>query len=168
MSELSKNIENHLFGGITTAELSEKAYIIKKEAFGSTITFSPKVFIPLTTMCQDSCGYCTFVKTPKDGGTYLNFEEVDVIAKVGIENNCYEALFTLGDKPEKKWNEARTQLKEFGFSSTHDYLVENMKRINNKYDIFPHANPGLMTKSEIINPSKYLTICVVRTVFHPS
>ena len=155
MSELSKNIENHLFGGITTAELSEKAYIIKKEAFGSTITFSPKVFIPLTTMCQDSCGYCTFVKTPKDGGTYLNFEEVDVIAKVGIENNCYEALFTLGDKPEKKWNEARTQLKEFGFSSTHDYLVENMKRINNKYDIFPHANPGLMTKSEIKDFKKY-------------
>jgi len=155
MTELGKNIESHLFGEITTDELTQKAYIIKKETFGSTITFSPKVFIPLTTMCQDSCGYCTFVKSPKDGGTYLNFEEVDVIAKVGNENNCYEALFTLGDKPEKKWTEAKSKLIELGFSSTHGYLIENMKRVNSKYDLFPHANPGLMTKNEIKDFKKY-------------
>ena len=65
MNELGKKIENYLFGEISTDELSEKAFIIKKETFGSTITFSPKVFIPLTTMCQDSCGYCSFVKSPK-------------------------------------------------------------------------------------------------------
>ena len=146
MTELGKKIENHLFGEITTDELSEKAFIIKKKTFGSTITFSPKVFIPLTTMCQDSCGYCTFVKSPKDGGTYLNFEEVDVIAQVGDENDCYEALFTLGDKPEKKWKEAQSQLNDLGFTSTHEYLVENMKRINSKYRLFPAANPGLMEK----------------------
>ncbi len=155
MTELGKNIENHLFGEISTDELSEKAYLIKKTIFGTTITFSPKVFIPLTTMCQDSCGYCTFVKSPKDGGTYLNFNEVDVIAKVGDENGCYEALFTLGDKPEKKWKEAQSQLNDLGFSSTHEYLVENMKRINNKYRLFPHANPGLMKKKEIIDFKKY-------------
>jgi len=155
MTELGKKIENHLFGEISTDELSEKAYIIKKETFGTTITFSPKVFIPLTTMCQDSCGYCTFVKSPKDGGTYLNFNEVDIIAKVGHENDCYEALFTLGDKPEKKWKEAKLQLNELGFSTTHGYLVENMKRVNSKYDIFPHANPGLMTKKEIADLKKY-------------
>ena len=149
MAELSKNIANHLFGDITTNELTENAYSIKKQEFGTNISFSPKVFIPLTTLCQDSCGYCTFVKSPNQGGTYLNFEEVDAIGKVGDENNCYEALFTLGDKPEKKWEEARIQLKNFGFNSTHDYLLENMKRINDKYRLFPHANPGLMTKKEI-------------------
>ena len=149
MAELSKNIANHLFGDITTDELTENAYSIKKQEFGTNISFSPKVFIPLTTLCQDSCGYCTFVKSPNQGGTYLNFEEVDAIGKVGDENNCYEALFTLGDKPEKKWEEARIQLKNFGFISTHDYLLENMKRINDKYRLFPHANPGLMTKKEI-------------------
>ena len=149
MAELSKNIEDHLFGDITTNELTENAYSIKKQEFGTNITFSPKVFIPLTTLCQDSCGYCTFVKSPNQGGTYLNFEEVDVIGKVGDENNCYEALFTLGDKPEKKWEEARIQLKNLGFITTHDYLIENMKRINDKYRLFPHANPGLMTKKEI-------------------
>jgi len=155
MTELGKKIENHLFGDITTDELSEKAFIIKKETFGTAITFSPKVFIPLTTMCQDSCGYCTFVKSPKDGGTYLNFDEVDVIAKVGDENDCYEALFTLGDKPEKKWKEAQSQLNHLGFSTTHEYLVENMKRVNNKYRLFPHANPGLMEKKEILDLKKY-------------
>ena len=155
MTELAKKIENHLFGDITTDELSEKAFIIKKETFGTEITFSPKVFIPLTTMCQDSCGYCTFVKSPKDGGTYLNFDEVDVIAKVGDENDCYEALFTLGDKPEKKWKEAQSQLNHLGFSTTHEYLVENMKRVNNKYRLFPHANPGLMEKKEILDLKKY-------------
>ena len=149
MAELSKNIADHLFGDITTNELTENAYSIKKQEFGTNISFSPKVFIPLTTLCQDSCGYCTFVKSPNQGGTYLNFEEVDAIGKVGDENNCYEALFTLGDKPEKKWEEARIQLKNFGFNSTHDYLLENMKRINDKYRLFPHANPGLMTKKEI-------------------
>ena len=149
MIELSKNIADHLFGDITTNELTENAYSIKKQEFGTNISFSPKVFIPLTTLCQDSCGYCTFVKSPNQGGTYLNFEEVDAIGKVGDENNCYEALFTLGDKPEKKWEEARIQLKNFGFISTHDYLLENMKRINDKYRLFPHANPGLMTKKEI-------------------
>ena len=149
MAELSKNIADHLFGDITTNELTENAYSIKKQEFGTNISFSPKVFIPLTTLCQDSCGYCTFVKSPNQGGTYLNFEEVDAIGKVGDENNCYEALFTLGDKPEKKWEEARNQLKNFGFISTHDYLLENMKRINDKYRLFPHANPGLMTKKEI-------------------
>ena len=149
MAELSKNIANHLFGDITTNELTENAYSIKKQEFGTNISFSPKVFIPLTTLCQDSCGYCTFVKSPNQGGTYLNFQEVDAIGKVGDENNCYEALFTLGDKPEKKWEEARNQLKNFGFISTHDYLLENMKRINDKYRLFPHANPGLMTKKEI-------------------
>lgn len=155
MSELSKKIEKYLFGKISTDELSQEAYNIKNKEFGSNITFSPKVFIPLTTLCQDSCGYCTFVKSPNEGGTYLNFDEVDAIARVGNENQCFEALFTLGDKPENKWNEAKKQLNDFGYDSTHEYLVENMKRVNEKYNLFPHANPGLMNKIEINNYKKH-------------
>ena len=106
-------------------------------------------------MCQDSCAYCTFVKSPKEGGTYLNYEEVDAIASVGVSAGCYEALFTLGDKPELKWDFALEQLNTFGFSSTHEYLIENMKKIHNKHNIFPHANPGLMSRDEIINYKRF-------------
>ena len=94
MSTLDKKIENYIFGNIPTSELLDKAYDIKVQNFGKTITYSPKVFIPITTLCQDACAYCTFVKTPKDGGTYLTFEEVDAIANVGDKSGCFEALFT--------------------------------------------------------------------------
>ncbi len=152
---LKQNIEDYLFGDTPTSELSSIAFDIKIKNFGNKITYSPKVFIPLTTLCQDSCAYCTFVKSPKEGGTYLNFNEVESIASVGQDAGCYEALFTLGDKPELKWDFALEQLNSFGFLSTHDYLVENMKRIHNKFNIFPHANPGLMSKDEITNYKKF-------------
>ena len=149
MSTLDKKIENHVFGNIPTTELLNKAYEKKVKNFGKTITYSPKVFIPLTTLCQDSCAYCTFVKTPKEGGTYLSFEEVDAIANVGDKSGCFEALFTLGDKPEVKWNFAKEELERLGFSSTFDYLIENAKRVNENYHLFPHINPGLMSREEI-------------------
>ena len=97
---LYEQIDTLLFGEKPTSELSAEAFDVKLSSFGKNITYSPKVFIPLTTLCQDSCAYCTFVKTPKDGGTFLNYEEVDAIASVGVSAGCYEALFTLGDKPE--------------------------------------------------------------------
>ena len=152
---LYEQIDTLLFGEKPTSELSSEAFDVKLSSFGKNITYSPKVFIPLTTLCQDSCAYCTFVKTPKDGGTFLNYEEVDAIASVGESAGCYEALFTLGDKPEVKWDFALEQLKSFGFSSTHEYLTDNMKKIHQKYKIFPHANPGLMTEDEIINYKQY-------------
>ena len=91
MSTLHKKIENYIFGEISTHELLDTAFTKKQEYFGKDITYSPKVFIPLTTLCQDSCGYCTFVKSPKEGGTYLTFDEVDAIAYVGQQTGCYEA-----------------------------------------------------------------------------
>ena len=106
MTDLTRNINNSIFGSISTDELLAEAFEKKKEYFGNNITYSPKVFIPLTTMCRDNCGYCTFVKSPKEGGTYLNQDEVNSIAKAGDDTGCYEALFTLGDKPELKWNYA--------------------------------------------------------------
>ena len=155
MSTLDKKIENYIFGNIPTSELLDKAYGIKVQNFGKTITYSPKVFIPLTTLCQDSCAYCTFVKTPKDGGTYLTFEEVDAIANVGDKSGCFEALFTLGDKPEIKWSSAKEELERLGFSTTFDYLIENAKRVNEKYYLFPHINPGLMSRKEIKEYRQY-------------
>ena len=152
---LKDKIEKLIFGDRTTLDLSSEAFSIKLENFGRNISYSPKVFIPLTTLCQDSCAYCTFVKTPKEGGTYLNQEEVSAIASVGESSGCYEALFTLGDKPELKWDFAMKQLNHFGFSSTHEYLTENMKQIHDRYMIFPHANPGLMTVDEIVKYKKY-------------
>ena len=112
MRELRRNINDSIFGSEPTEDLLTKAFDRKKNYFGNTITYSPKVFIPLTTMCRDSCGYCTFVKSPNEGGTYLNEEEVLSIAGAGDEAGCYEALFTLGDKPELKWDFALTQLEQ--------------------------------------------------------
>jgi FO synthase len=150
-----KFINESLFGSRTTHDLTSQAFEIKKNNFGSNITYSPKVFIPLTTLCQDSCAYCTFVKSPNEGGTYLNMQEVESIALVGEASGCFEALFTLGDKPELKWNFALQELNNFGYSSTHEYLTANMKNIHENYNIFPHANPGLMTSDEISEYRKY-------------
>ena len=155
MRELRRNIHDSIFGSEPTEDLLTEAFDRKKNYFGNTITYSPKVFIPLTTMCRDSCGYCTFVKSPKEGGTYLNLEEVLSIAKAGDDSGCYEALFTLGDKPELKWDYALTQLQELGHSSTHEYLISSMKNVNEKYNLFPHANPGLMTQQEIKELKEY-------------
>jgi FO synthase len=149
MTELTRNIHSSIFGEIPTSELLSIAFEKKKNYFGNTITYSPKVFIPLTTMCRDSCAYCTFVKSPKEGGTYLNEEEVITIASAGNEAGCYEALFTLGDKPELKWDYALNQLNKLGFSSTHEYLIHSMKQVNQNFNLFPHANPGLMSLDEI-------------------
>ncbi len=155
MRELAINIYDSIFGSLPTTELLNKAFEKKKEYFGHSITYSPKVFIPLTTMCRDNCGYCTFVKSPKQGGTYLNEDEVISIASAGDEAGCYEALFTLGDKPELKWDFAREQLNQYGFSTTHQYLVNLMQKVNENYNLFPHANPGIMSKQEIKELKKY-------------
>ena len=155
MTELTRNIHDSIFGSMSTEELLAKAFEKKVDYFGDNITYSPKVFIPLTTMCRDNCGYCTFVKSPKQGGTYLNQADVISIAQAGDNAGCYEALFTLGDKPELKWNFALNQLSELGHSSTHDYLVNSMKVVNERFNIFPHANPGLMSRKEIKDLKKH-------------
>ncbi len=154
MMSLYKNIENSIFGGEPTSELLEKAFEKKTSFFGNKITYSPKVFIPLTTMCRDKCSYCTFVKSPSEGGTYLNEDDVRSIAAAGEKAGCYEALFTLGDKPEERWGFAKTQLNNYGFDSTHEYLVHSMKLVNSNFQLFPHANPGLMSAEEIIDFKK--------------
>ena len=144
-----KEINNLLYGSIPTNELKSIAFEKKSKLFGNTITFSPKVFIPLTTLCRDHCSYCTFVKSPTEGGLYLTESEVLSIANSGQHYNCTEALFTLGDKPELKWTEAKEFLILHNCESTDQYLESMMQNVLDKTSLFPHANPGLMNEDEI-------------------
>ncbi len=118
------------------------------------ISYSRKVFIPLTRLCRDRCHYCTFVTVPgklaRDGhGMYLEIEEVLDIARSGAEMGCKEALFTLGDRPEERWPEARQWLTERGYSSTLDYVRAASIRVLEETGLLPHLNPGVMSADEM-------------------
>ena len=118
---------------------------------GARITFSKKVFIPLTQLCRDSCGYCTFAHPPLPGSrAYLTIDEVLDIARAGVDAGCREALFTLGDKPERKWEVARDELRAMGFETTIDYLVHACRTVFEETGLLPHANPGALTLDETI------------------
>lgn len=122
---------------------------MRDEAHGRTITYSRKVFIPVTTMCRDTCTYCTFVKPPGAGGEFLTPDDVLAIARAGDELDCTEALLTLGDRPEDKWFQARDFLDSQGVASTIDYVVQVSELIRTETRLFPHANPGIMTEADI-------------------
>lgn len=117
---------------------------------GDIISFSPKVFIPLTHLCRDYCGYCTFRKDPSEmENPYMNVEQVlEVVAK-GTKAGCTEALFTLGERPELKYPEAKKWLESEGFNTTLGYLAHISKIVNSQTPMFPHVNPGTMSKREI-------------------
>ena len=122
--DISENkIYDLIYGDKPILELKEEAMQRKYSTYGTTVTFSPKVFIPLTTLCRDHCTYCTFVKSPTDGGVYLTVEEVLSIAEAGESAYCTEALFTLGDKPEDKWKEAKNFLSNNNCNSTSEYFL---------------------------------------------
>jgi FO synthase len=114
------------------------------------ISYSRKVFIPLTQLCRDVCHYCTFAQPPKPGQrAYLTRDEVLAIARAGAEAGCKEALFTLGDKPEKRYKVARQELAELGHETTLSYLAEMAELVFRETGLLPHANPGVMTADEI-------------------
>ncbi len=136
---------------------------LRDERFGPIVTYSRKVFIPLTTLCRDRCTYCTFVKPPGAGGQYLTAEEVLTLARAGEERYCTEALFTLGDRPEDRWEEARRFLDSEGCASTLDYVVRMTRMVAEETTLFPHANPGVMEEGVIralrpFNPSMGLML----------
>ena len=123
---------------------------VRDLAFGPRITYSRKVFIPLTRLCRDNCGYCTFAHPPRHGGrAYLTPDEVLGIARAGADAGCKEALFTLGDKPEKRYPEARRELRDLGFGSTVEYLIHVCRLVMEEAGLLPHANPGVLTEDEI-------------------
>jgi len=116
---------------------------------GSTITYSRKVFIPITTLCRDKCTYCTFAKPPGGGGEFLVPRDVMAIARAGQSRWCTEALLTLGDSPEARWRQARDFLDAQGAASTLAYVQAMAERIATETTLFPHANPGLMDEEAI-------------------
>jgi FO synthase len=123
---------------------------VRDRAFGPRVTYSRKVFIPLTKLCRDNCGYCTFAHGPRPGeNAYLTPEEVLEIARAGAEAGCKEALFTLGDKPEKRYPEARRELRELGFATTIEYLAHCCRLVLEETGLLPHANPGVLSGDEV-------------------
>ena len=132
------------------AGLCADARARRDAAFGVVVTYSPKVFIPLTMLCRDVCHYCTFTKPPKKGErSYLTPDEVVALAEQGRAAGCREALFTLGDKPELRYEAARLELAELGFETTVAYLVHCMERVLTETGLLPHANPGILTDAEL-------------------
>jgi FO synthase len=136
--------------GLDAADLLEPARRLRAAGTRLLVTYSPKVFIPLTKLCRDVCHYCTFAAPPRRGErAYLTADEVLAIARAGAEAGCTEALFTLGDKPELRYRAARDELAQLGDATTIDYLVRMCRLVLEETGLLPHANPGVMTAEEL-------------------
>jgi FO synthase len=132
------------------ADLMPLAESLTLSGFGETVTYSRKVFIPLTQLCRDVCHYCTFAKAPRRlKSAYLSAEEVRAIALAGKAADCKEALFTLGDKPEARYAAARTALDAAGVASTLDYLARMAQLVLEETGLLPHLNPGVMDSADL-------------------
>ncbi len=136
--------------GTDLADLVGIAARLRDLGWGDTVTYSPKVFIPLTMLCRDHCHYCTFAKPPaKLDAPFLTPEEVVAIAAAGARAGCKEALFTLGDRPEQRYPEARAWLEARGHPTTLDYLRAVAIRVIEDTGLLPHLNPGVMSYEEL-------------------
>jgi FO synthase len=131
-------------------DLRAEARRLRDEGHGSLVTYSPKVFIPLTTLCRDVCGYCTFARPPRRGErAYMTIDEVLEIARAGAAAGCHEALFTLGDKPELRYRVARDELRALGCETTLEYLARAARAVLDETGLLPHLNPGVMSAAEL-------------------
>jgi FO synthase len=131
-------------------ELLGRARAVRDQAHGARVTYSPKVFIPLTMLCRDKCGYCTFAKAPaRVAAPYLSPEEVLAVARRGAETGCHEALFTLGERPEARYPAARDWLESHGYGSTIDYLEAMCRLVLDDTGLLPHANAGALLPAEL-------------------
>jgi FO synthase len=131
-------------------DLCAEARALRDEGHGRIVTFSPKVFIPLTKLCRDVCHYCTFAQPPRRGArAYLSIDEVLKIARAGAAAGCREALFTLGDKPELRYRAARDELAALGCETTLEYLGRAAAAVLEETGLLPHLNPGVMTRDDI-------------------
>ncbi len=142
---------DYIDGRRDSGTLLARAARLRDEGRGRIVTFSPKVFVPLTTLCKDVCSYCTFAKPPGAGGQYLTPEDVLAICDAGASAGCTEALLTLGDRPEDRWPQAREFLASRGHSTTIDYVRAMSELIVEQVGLFPHANPGNMSLVDIRN-----------------
>ncbi len=148
--------------------LMEEARDVRDRAHGTRVTYSPKVFIPLTMLCRDSCGYCTFAQPPAHlAAPYLDRDEVLAIARRGARHGCHEALFTLGEAPEERFAVARSWLRERGFDSTIHYLHDMAQAVLDDTGLLPHANAGALPPEELallrtVSPSQGMMIETLR------
>jgi len=146
------------------AELVAEAGRLRDDGHGDRMTFSPKVFVPLTMLCRDRCGYCTFAKPPaRLASPYLSIEQVIEIARHGAALGCHEALFTLGEAPEDRYPDAAAWLASHGHSSTVDYLAAAAGAVLTETGLLPHANAGALTRAELerlrsVSPSQGMMI----------
>ena len=130
--------------------LLDAAHRMRLEGHGHRISFSPKVFLPLTQLCRDNCGYCTFAKPPRPGArAFMTVDEVLAVARAGAAAGCFEALFTLGDKPERRYRVVRQELRAMGFETTVHYLAHVAGRVMEETGLIPHVNPGVLSRDEI-------------------
>jgi 7,8-didemethyl-8-hydroxy-5-deazariboflavin synthase CofG subunit len=131
-------------------DLLKEASAVRDARTGPVITYSRKVFIPLTNLCRDRCGYCTFAREPGDGKAHtMSPDEVLAVARAGRDAGCKEALFSLGDKPELRYPEYREWLEQRGFRSTIEYLRAMCQLVFEETGLLPHANPGVLAPEEM-------------------
>ncbi|MCO5129963.1 MAG: 5-amino-6-(D-ribitylamino)uracil--L-tyrosine 4-hydroxyphenyl transferase CofH [Xanthobacteraceae bacterium] len=139
-----------LVGEKPLADLMRLAADKRDARHGARVTYSRKVFIPLTQLCRDVCHYCTFAHAPRKGQrAYLTVDEVVAIARAGRAAGCKEALFTLGDKPERRYRQARDELREMGYPTTLAYLEHAARTVFRETGLLPHLNPGVMTTDDL-------------------
>jgi FO synthase len=131
-------------------ELCAEARRVREARASRLVTYSPKVFVPLTKLCRDVCHYCTFARPPRRGErAYMRLDEVLEVARAGAAAGCTEALFTLGDKPELRYRAAREELRGLGCESTLEYLARAARAVLDETGLLPHLNPGVMTREDL-------------------
>jgi FO synthase len=138
--------------GSELSALMLAAGLVRDQGRGRTVTYSRKVFIPLTNLCRQKCGYCTFARGPKDPLAHtMSPDEVLAVAEAGRRQGCKEALFSLGEKPEETYDFVRDDLRRFGHETTISYLREQCQRVLSETGLLPHANPGIMSRDEVVS-----------------
>jgi len=132
-------------------ELARAARRLRLQGKGETVTYSPKVFLPLTNLCRDRCRYCTFRRDPDQAGAHwMEPDEVLAVARAGEALGCKEALLSLGDRPEAAFPEAQEWLRERGFRRTLDYVAAIGELLLKETSLLPHSNPGLMSRADLL------------------
>jgi FO synthase len=139
------------FGALSVADLAAAARALRNDGHGNVVSYSPKVFLPLTQLCRDVCGYCTFAHPPRRGErAFMSVDKVLEIARAGAAAGCTEALFTLGELPEQRYRVAREELAAMGHASTIDYLIEVAGRVAAETGLLPHINAGIMSGEDML------------------
>ena len=150
MTEPDSPVDTRALLELPPAELLARARAVRDQAWGRRMTYSPKVFIPLTMLCRDKCGYCTFAQPPaRLEHPFLEPEDVLRIARQGAEVGTHEALFTLGERPELRYPIAEQWLLDHGYRSTVDYLVAMCRLVRDEVGLLPHANAGALYRDEL-------------------